>query len=311
MDKREPAKPRVSLELLELLDRVARDGTISAAARSLNLSPSLATRKVAALERAMKARLFQRTTRRVRLTEAGAVALEWARQVLAGYEQLSDDLGTLQGEPSGTIRLALNEYVATVLLPPFLATFAQRYPEIRYIITNTDALVDPSEGGYDVAVHSGHIPDSSVVGIRLRAVQRILCAAPAYLDRRGRPTQLEQLAHHNCLVHTPTEPGNWFFRRGKRLIGQSINQTIVADSYLPLMEFARRGLGIIRVSRDAVQADLKAGKLVQVLSEYQCVYPTGELPGIWILYPNRRLLHRTRVFVDALSDYVRERRSAA
>jgi LysR family transcriptional activator of dmlA len=298
--------PRVSLELLELFERVARAGTISAAARALNLSPSLATRKLAALEAAMKARLFERTTRRVRLTEAGATALVWARHVLEGYEQLSDDLGTLQGQPSGTIRLALNEYVASVLLPPFLEAFSRRYPEIRYDITNTDAIVDLGEGGYDVAVHSGHIPDSSVVGIRLRGVQRILCAAPSYLARRGRPTRLEELADHACLVHTPTEPGHWFFKRGKQVIGQPVNAAIVADSYLPLLEFARCGLGIIRVSRAAIQADLASGKLVPVLPEFQCVYPAGELPGIWILYPNRRLLRRTRLFVDELAAYVRD-----
>lgn len=301
-----PLTPRVSLELLDLFENVAKSGTISGAARALNLSPSLATRRLAALEQAMKARLFQRTTRRVRLTEAGAVALDWARGVLAGYEQLSDDLDTLQGQPSGTIRMALNEYVATVLLPPFLEGFSRRYPEIRYDIVNTDAIVDLGAGGYDVAVHSGHIPSSSVVGIRLRGVQRILCAAPAYLKRRGRPTRLEDLSAHACLVHTPTEPGNWFFKRGKRLIGQPVNAAIVADSYLPLLEFARRGLGIARVSRGAIQADLDASRLVQVLPEFQCVYPAGELPGIWILYPNRRLLRRTRLFVDELAAYVRD-----
>ncbi len=297
----------MNVDLLRLFDRVVREGSISRAAHALNLSPSLATRRVAALERTLGVRLFNRTTRRLTLTEPGGTALDWARRMLGDCEQLMDDLGTLRSQPSGTIRLALNEYVATVHLPPFLERFSRRYPEIRYDIANTDALVDLAHGEYDVAIHSGHIPNSSIIGVRLRGVQRILCASPAYLERRGTPTRLEDLMRHDCLVHPPTEPGTWFFRRGKRLIGQPVSSLITADSYLPLIEFARRGLGIIRVSKAAIAPDLKTGRLRQILPHYQCVYPAGELPGIWLLYPNRELLQRTRLFVDEFSDFVRDR----
>lgn len=292
------------MDLLRLFERIAELGSIASAARELDVSPSLATRRIASLERALSTRLFQRTTRSVKLTEAGGIALKWAKSALENYTKVTDDLAAVTGRPSGLIRLALGEYAALVFLPKFLAEFANRYPEIRFAITTTDSVVKLVEQEYDVAVYSGLIPDSSFVGIRVFDVQRILCASPAYIQQRGQPTRLEDLSEHDCLVHTPTEQKNWFFRRTKRLVGQPLNQYIFVDDHLVLIELARNGLGIIRISRNAVREDLRSGRLVQVLPEYQCVYSTGELPGMWILYPNRRLLLRTRVFVEALTKYM-------
>lgn len=296
--------PRVTMDLLLLFVRIAELGSIASAARELDISPSFATRRIAALERALATRLFQRTTRSVKLTESGGIALKWARNALENYSKVTDDLAAVEGQPSGLIRVALGEYAALVFLPKFLGDFALRYPEIRFTITTTDNVVKLVDEGYDVAVHSGLIPDSNFVGIRLYDVQRILCASPEYIRHRGMPRRLEDLAEHNCLVHAPSEEKNWFFERNKRLIGQPLNQYVLADDYLVLIELARNGLGIIRVSQNAVRADLRSGRLVQILPDYQCVYSTGELPGMWIIYPNRRLLLRTRVFVEALTKYM-------
>jgi DNA-binding transcriptional LysR family regulator len=296
--------PRVTMDLLLLFVRIAELGSIAGAARELDISPSFATRRVAALERALGTRLFQRTTRSVKLTESGGIALKWARNALENYSKVTDDLAAVEGQPSGLIRVALGEYAALVFLPKFLSDFAHRYPEIRFTITTTDSVVKLVDEGYDVALHSGLIPDASFVGIRLYDVQRILCASPGYIQHRGMPKRLEDLSEHNCLVHAPSEEKNWFFEHNKRLMGQPLNQYILADDYLVLIELARNGLGIIRISHNAVREDLRSGRLVQILPEYQCVYPTGELPGMWIIYPNRRLLLRTRVFVDALTKYM-------
>ena len=148
--------------------------------------------------------------------------------------------------------------------------------------------------------------NTNVVGVRLRDVRRILCASPDYLKRGGVPSNLKDLSHHNCLVHGPTEPKNWFFRRRQRLTGQAVNPYVTLDDHLALVAMARNGLGIIRVSLNAVRDDLRSRRLVQLLPEYECVYQTGELPGLWIMYPNRRLPFRTRVFVDALTRHLRK-----
>jgi len=306
-DKSAPLKSSVTIELLRLFLEVADAGSISAAARRSNSSPSLATRKIAALERAFKVRLFERTTRSVKLTEPGRTALSWARDTLASYDVLSDDLASLIARPAGLVRIAINHYAATVYLPPILERFRQEYPDIRLSITATDSPVSMVQEGYDLAVHSGRVPDASVVGVRVNAFRRVLCAAPAYLERRGTPTRLEDLALHDCLVHSTNEPANWFFRRGNRLMAQAIEPAIEADTHLLLIELVRRGLGIARISSNVVKDDLACGRLVELLPKFDSVYSNGELPGLWILYPNRKVLYRTRVLIDYLTQAFAQR----
>jgi LysR family transcriptional activator of dmlA len=299
------SKSAVTLDLLELFVEIHATGSISAAARKLGLSPSLATRKLAALERGMDASLFQRTTRKVRLTEGGQVALEWAKRALGDYTDVAENLADLKGRPAGVIRIALSDHAAAVFLPPFLKEFAPRFPKIRYQLATTDHLVNPLEHGYDVVLHSGLIPDSSLIGVQIHAVHRVLCATPEYLARRGVPLLPPDLTLHDCLAHSPSEPNTWYFQRDGKLTTQVVAPFLAADSHLALVEFARRSLGIARISRMPVRDDLRNGRLVQVLPEYQCVHQNGELPTVWILYPDRRLLRRTRVFVDAFTTYMK------
>ena len=305
-----PAKTAVTMGLLRLFSYVADMGSIAAAARHSNSSPSLATRKIAALERALKVRLFDRTTRSVKLTEPGRIALDWARQTLESFDGVRDDLAALVELPAGVVRLAMNHFAATVYLPPILERFARDYPEIRLSITATDSPVSLVQEGYDIAVHSGRVPDASVVGMRINSFRRVLCAAPSYLERRGRPTSVEDLSLHDCLVHSTNEPANWFFRRGKRLVAHPIQPYIESDTHLVLIELVRRGLGIARISYNVVKADLASGRLVELLPQFESVYSTGEMPGLWILYPNRKVLYRTRVLIDFLTEALKDIRSA-
>ena len=293
-------KPSVSLDLARLFTQVARIGTIAGAARALNMDASLATRKLAQLEAALGARLVERTTRSMKLTEAGRVALAWASEAVAQFEQASDELASLQGRPSGVVRLAVAQYTALQYLPRLLAEFCALYPEIRLVLSTTDTLVNLVDDGYDVAIHSGQIPESGMVGKRLREFQRILCASPGYLARRGAPARPEDLAEHDCLVHGANEPRSWCFRRGARLVSQAVRARVESDNYAVLLELARQSLGILRVSENLVLEDIRAGRLVQVLPGYRCVYPNGELPGLWLLYPSRRVPHRTRLLIDFL-----------
>ena len=295
------------MDLLQLFTAIADGGTIAGAARQLNMSPSVATRKIAALEKALQARLFDRTTRRIHLTEAGVTALEWARSVVEGHLRLADELSAQQGELSGLLRLVVNEYLGTAVLPEFLADFSRRYPQIRYTMALTDALVEADARDYDIALHSGRVPDSGLKGIRIRSVRRVLCASPAYLKRRGTPNDLESLANHDCLVHRQHAGGHWMFRLNGKTISQPIRQLLVANSYLPLMELARAGMGIIRVSELAVRPDLARGSLVQILPAYESVYADGEVAAVWVLYPDDRMLARVRVFLDELSKWLKQR----
>ena len=291
-------KSPVSLDLAKLFTLVARIGTIAGAARALDMDASLATRKLAQLEAALGARLVERTTRSLKLTEAGRVALAWANEAVESFENAADEVASLQERPSGVVRLAVAQYTALQYLPRLLAEFCADYPEVRLVLSTTDSLVNLVDDCYDVAIHSGQIPASGMVGKRLRQFQRILCATPDYLAARGTPTKPEDLASHDCLVHSANEPRNWFFRRGASLVSQPVRARVESDNYAVLLELARQSLGILRVSENLVLEDIRAGRLVQVMPAYKCVYPNGELPGLWILYPSRRLPYRTRLFVD-------------
>lgn len=289
-----------SLALLQLFTLIAEHGSIAAAARHAHISSSLATRKLAALERSLNARLFERTTRSVKLTEAGAVALEWARQTIKTHADITDDLASIIAQPSGIVRLVVNHYAAVVYLPKLIERFSQHFPDIRLSITTTDSMVNLVEGGYDVAIHSGRIPDSSVIGIRVRAFRRIVCAAPNYLARHGTPQSIQDLARHDCLVHSTNEPLNWFFRSGKTLVSQPVRFHVEVDNHLMLLELVRQGAGVARLGAELVKRDIAKGTLTALLSNYESVYSNGELPGLWILYPNRKVLYRTRSLIDFL-----------
>ena len=291
----------VSLELAKLFTLVAKFGTIAGAARALNIDSSLATRKLAQLETALGARLVERTTRSMKLTEAGRVALTWANGAVESFDEATDQVASLQGRPSGVIRLAVTQYTATQYLPPLLASFCAEYPEVRLVLSTTDSLVNLVEDSHDVAIHSGQIPNSSMVGKRLREFQRILCASPDYLAAHGEPTKPEELAGHDCLVHSVNEPKNWFFRRGANLMSQAVRARVESDNYAVLLELARQSIGIVRLGENLMLEDIRAGRLVQILASYKCVYPDGELPGLWILYPNRRVPYRTRLFIDFMT----------
>lgn len=288
----------VSLDLARLFTLVARLGTIAAAARALNMDASLATRKLAQLEAALGARLVERTTRSLKLTDAGRVALDWATAAVESFESATDAVASLQTRASGVIRLAVAQYTALQYLPRLLAEFCAAHPDIRLVLCTTDSLVNLVDDGHDVAIHSGQIPASGMVAKRLREFQRILCASPGYLAAHGTPGRPDDLASHDCLVHSANEARSWSFRRGASLVSQPVRARVESDNYAVLLELARQSLGILRVSENLVAEDLRAGRLVHVLPAYRCVYPNGELPGLWILYPNRRVPYRTRLFID-------------
>ena len=294
-------KPSVTPELQRLFVLTAKHRSISAAAREENLTPSLATRRIAQFEAALGVRLFERTTRSIQLTEPGAIALRWAEQALQAQAQVMDELSAVQREPTGLVRLVVTRYAAAVQLPGLLADFSSMYPKIRLAITTTDSLVNLVEARYDLALHSGRVPDSSVVGHRLYQLTRVLCATPAYLHKRGTPTVPGELADHDCLAHSVNEPRHWFFRHGQRLLSQTIEPFVEADDYTVLLELVRSSMGVARLALPLVKTDIDSGKLVQLMPQYKCVYPDGDLPGLWLLYPNRRVLRRTRLLIDHVS----------
>ncbi|OZI31079.1 hypothetical protein CAL29_24395 [Bordetella genomosp. 10] len=297
-------KSKLSFEQLELFAAVVQCGSISAAARNLHMSPSLAARKIAILEAELGTRVFDRTTRRVHLTESGQRALQWAQDVLTGYVSLTDDLNIMQQKLSGTLRIVSNEYLLTSILPKFIANFSRTFPDVRYTLRMTDTHVASEQRDFDLAIYSGHIRDSSLKGIRIRDYRRVLCAAPSYMKRRGRPTTLEALTEHDCLTHEQIE-GQWTFRKNGQVLQQRVNSIATSSSHLPLIQLAVNGMGVAQISRESIRQELADGKLETVLDDYECLNIDTTQPATWVVYPGERKLERTRVFVSELTRYLR------
>ncbi|WP_083860119.1 LysR family transcriptional regulator [Bradyrhizobium diazoefficiens] len=290
----------INLSLARLFVKVARTGSIAAAARQLDMAPSIASRQIAMLERMFKTKLLTRTTRRLSLTEAGLAFLEWAGPVTVSFEELADDIGVLQHKPSGLVRIACNDHAAVTCLPGILGKFCDKYPEVRLQLLTSAEPVRMLEGDCDLALHAGRMPDVNLIGRRVFQYRRKLCASPAYIARRGMPSSVQELQDHDCLTHSQGERLNWSFSYQGKLISQAINSYIEVDNYLSLKRLALAGLGIARLAEGMTKEAIERGDLVEILPGYSPVYADGGLPALWIGFPDKRVLHRTRLIADFL-----------
>jgi LysR family transcriptional activator of dmlA len=290
----------INLKFLRLFVKVAETGSIAAAARQLDIAPSIASRQIAALERAFGTRLVTRTTRRLSLTTAGHSLLDWSRSTMDGYEELTDELDALQHRPSGTVRLATNDYAAVAYLPGLLARFCQKYPDLRVQVSTSNDPTRLLAGAFDLALHAGRMPEVNLIGRRIRQYRRVLCASTAYVKRKGRPAVPEDLVEHDCLCHSASERLDWSFEQGGEIVTQTVQPYIEVDNYLVLKELVFEGLGIARLSGALVGDALAAGTLVELMPGYRCIYADGALPAMWLVFADRKVLRRTRLLADFL-----------
>lgn len=290
----------INLKFLRLFVKVAETGSIAAAARQLDIAPSIASRQIAALERAFGTRLVTRTTRRLSLTTAGHSLLDWSRSTMDGYDELTDELDALQHRPSGTVRLATNDYAAVAYLPGLLARFCQKYPDLRVQMSTSNDPTRLLAGAFDLALHAGRMPEVNLIGRRIRQYRRVLCASTAYVKRKGRPAAPEDLVEHACLCHSASERLDWSFERDGEIVTQTVQPYIEVDNYLVLKELVFEGLGIARLSGALVGDALAAGTLVELMPGYRCIYADGALPAMWLVFADRKVLRRTRLLADFL-----------
>ena len=290
----------VRFDALLLFVRVAQEHSIVAAGRDLGLTASSATRKLMALEQALGARLFSRSTRSIRLTDAGATALEWAQDALAALDQTSDSLATITGTPSGRIRLAAPHFGMSTYLPTVFATFCEKYPKLSLDLTTTDELVNLIDDQFDVVIRYGVLPDSRNVATRVTQFNRVVCAAPSYLEKFGTPKMPQELLKHHCIVHKQSDPTTWNFSKDSKVMYQPIAAKITLDNMLAIELLSRKGAGIARLPDITFSRSSAAGTLVQLFRDYDCVEPSGDKPSIWIVHNARDLAFRVRLLVDHL-----------
>ena len=287
----------IDLNLLALFARVVEAGSFAEAARQLSTSRSAVSKSVARLERLLGARLINRTTRHLSLTEIGALIAEHCHRMLEEAEQAEKRVASLHVEPRGILRLSASVAFGTLHIAPALAEFLPRYPQLKVNLTITDRPVDLAEEGYDLAIRVMNEPPLNWVARKLAPARRRLCATPAYFSRRGVPSTPADLAAHDCLDYTrPGDAGRWRFMGPEGEISVPVTGPLHVDDDEALSQAVLGGLGIGLVPTFIIGKDLQEGNLQAVLSEY---IPTDHY--VYALYlPTRHMPSKVRVFIDFL-----------
>lgn len=278
--------------------RAVDAGSLSAAARVLEVSPSAVSKQIRRLEDHLGVRLLNRSTRRVTLTGEGQVFYERCARIAAAIAETEALAGTMTGQVAGTLRVVATVGFAKAHLLPLFPEFLKRYPELELEIELTDRPVDLVEEGVDVAVRfTEQVADSSLVARRLAPNRRAVVASPAYLEAHGVPETPADLAGHNCLrLSTVQDWNDWDFEDGNGREVLHVDGNFVANSADAIYHAALAGLGIARLATYLVADDLRAGRLVHLLPGYR--HDTADILAV---YPDRRnLAPRVRAFIDFL-----------
>src|SRR5215208_2960736 len=269
------------------------------AARKLKLSPSAVTRLIAALEDRLGARLLQRTTRSVTLTDVGARYLERVRRILSDVEEAE---GAAEGErsrPSGRLVVSAPVGFGRLHVSPVMSAYLKRYPEVAAELRLSDQIINLVEDGVDLGVRIGHLADSTLVARRVGEMRRIVVASSRYLKQRGMPAAPEAIASHDTIQFgAATAPPDWRFVDDGREIRINCTPRFLTNSADAAIQYAEQGGGLTRVLAYQAAEAIKAGRLKAVLVEFE----PPPLP-IHIVYPTSRLLSaKVRAFVDIVTE---------
>jgi len=277
-------------------------GSFTAAAHSLALSKAAVSKYVSRLEERLGARLLQRTTRRLTLTEAGAALYDGSARALEQISSVEDAVMGLSGVPRGKLRVTAPLYFGSTFLVPTVERFLVRYPDIQLELDLNNRIVDLVAERYDVGIRISTLASSSLVARRLARSGIVTVASPAYLDARGTPRIPQDLREHNCLGYSlELTPGEWQFRNSDgENFGVRVNGNLVCNSDEILKQAAVDSLGIARFPELFVTDELESGKLLRILTDYDLS------PGaLYAVFPTRvNLAPKVRVFVDFLDESI-------
>lgn len=279
---------------------VAECGQFTAAAERLGLSSSQISRQVARLEERLQTRLFYRSTRKVSLTEAGQTFLQHCQRLQDGREEALRAIGDLSSEPKGLLRMTCAVAYGERFIVPLVNEFIAQHPQLRLELELTNRPLDLLQEGLDLAIRLGSLHDERLVATRLAPRVMYLCAAPAYLQRYGRPHSLSELAQHNCLIGSRDQ---WLFQQAGREQTLRVQGNWRCNSGEAVLDAALRGFGLCQLPDYYVQPHLHSGALVALLPAQQ---PPNS--AVWALYSQQRHLSpKVRQLVEHLKNGLTER----
>lgn len=286
------------LEDMRIFTATVDGESFTAAANRLGLSKQFVSKRIAALEKRLGARLLERSTRRLRVTDLGLAYNERAERILHEVDAAEQMITSQTAMPRGVLRLSAPMTFSTLHLGSLIPEFMRRYPDVTLELELNDRTVDVIGEGYDMAVRIGTLTDSSLIARRITAVQLITCASPDYLRKQGVPTAPEQLAAHTCLIYRHSRHREWTFRIGERTRKLPVSGAMCSNNGEMLRDAAISGLGIVTLPDFIVAAALADGRLVEILETFR---PAGYTA--YAVYPQHR---QSSLLIRAFSDFLIE-----
>ena len=296
------------LEAMSVIVAVTETGSISAASRRLKSPVATVSRKVAELETRLKAQLFQRTSRRMTLTNAGRSYIDACKRII---EQVDDAEREVSGEyrlPKGEMAVTAPWGLGHTHLLPLAVEFLEAYPDISLRLMLTDRVVNMTEEDIDLAIRVGSLSDSSMIATRIGSIRIVVCASPSYLKQRGRPKQLDDLSKHHCItIDDHATPSAWRFVRGSRARVAPIRSRLCVNTSEAAVLAAIEGTGLARVMSYKMDAAKRAGRLAIVLEEFE----PDPLPVHIVYAPRKPVPIKQRAFLNWMTPRLKARLTMA
>ncbi len=293
---------------MQLFTSVVHNGSLSAAGRQFGLSPASVSRQINALEDSLGARLLNRTSRKLTLTEPGEVYYEHAEQILHQIDEANSSVSQLERAPRGTLRVHSRILVGTMHIVPALPAFLRRYPEIKVDLLMSNNDIDLVERNVDVDIRIGKLADSSLIARKLAVSERVVCASPAYLDSHPKIKEPADLTAHNCLTYRINMGRTvWrFLERAGKLAEVPVAGTFQTDYGPALHTAALEGVGVVLMPDWSVRDDLRAGKLRRLFPKHRVSHVEFD-NGIYAVYQqSRHQSAKVRAFVDFVAALFRD-----
>lgn len=287
---------------LQTFVRVAETLSISRTASQFGIAASAVSRRIRDLETRLGTQLFLRTTRKMRLTEAGRALYQRSLRILADLEEAESDASEERAKITGTLRLAVPVSLALTVLDDLISEFMERHPGLVVHIDVSDRIIDLVAEGIDVAIRVGSLSDSTLIARRLSTVRPLVCASPAFLERYGTPSQPEDLSELPalCYGNVPQNDVWTYLDETDRPVSVRVRPRMIATNGDVLRDAAVAGLGVTFAPSFILFREIEAGNLLPILPEYE-----RRAIGIFAVYPpNRHLAARTRAFIDFLADRI-------
>jgi LysR family transcriptional activator of dmlA len=255
---------------LQLFCNIARRGSFVAASTDMGLSPSHVSKRLAMLEASLGVKLFQRTTRRVSMTSDGEAALQWAQKILEDVQGMADAFADRRTELRGLLRISTSLRLGRKHVSPILAMLRKRHPNLEIWLELLDRRADLVGENFDIDIRVGAVQEPHLIAHKIVESARILCASPEYLERRGTPLELAELAQHDCLLFRGRDDrfGVWRLSGPDGEKSVKVTGSVASNLSDIVVQWARDGFGVVMVSIWDVAESLRAGELVRVLPDY-------------------------------------------